>query len=69
MPVAAAKIVETKSTAMYSEPRVEASMSCTDRNSRSMRPACSIMIPMKTKRGTAARVCSSITLLNWRVIR
>jgi len=42
---------------------------CTDRNSRSMRPACSIMMPMKTKSGTAARVCSSITLLNWRVIR
>ena len=69
MPVAAAKIVETNSTAMKSAPRVLASTNWTARNSRSISPACSIRMPMKMNRGTAASVCSSITLLNWRVIR
>jgi hypothetical protein len=41
MPVEAAKIVAVRRTAMYSEPRTGASISCTARNSRSMRPDCS----------------------------
>ena len=69
MPVAAAKMVDTNSTARYSAPRVRDSISCTAENSRSISPACSIMIPMKMNSGTAARVCSSITELNWKVIR
>lgn len=34
-----------------------------------MRFACSIMMPMKTKRGTAASVCSIMEALNCSVIR
>lgn len=61
IPVAAAKIVETNSTARYREPRTRASIFCTASNSRSMSPACSIMMPMNTNSGTAASVCSIIT--------
>ena len=38
-------------------------------NNLSINPACSIIIPIKTKSGTAARVCSVITIENWSVIK
>jgi hypothetical protein len=60
MPVAAPKTTETKRTATNSEPVIRASISCTALNNRSIRPACSIIKPMKTNSGTAASVCSII---------
>ena len=69
MPVAAAKMVDTKSTATKSAPLVRESMSCTAWKRRSIRPACSMRMPMKMKSGTAASVCSSMTFENWKVIR
>ena len=69
MPVAAAKIVATNITARNREPRTPASSFCTLSNRRSMRLACSIMMPMKTNSGTAASVCSIMVALNWSVSR
>ncbi len=69
MPVAAAKIVATNMTARYREPRTRDSIFCTASNRRSIKFACSIMMPMKTNSGTAASVCSIIVALNCSVIR
>ena len=69
IPVAAPKIVATKSTATNKEPLVLARAICTDVNNRSMRFAFSIRIPIKVNRGIATRVCSSILPENWKVIK
>ena len=60
MPVAAPKTTETKRTATNSDPVIRARISCTALNKRSISPACSIMKPMNTNKGTAASVCSII---------
>ena len=53
MPVAAANIVETIRTAMYSEPRIRDIIIWIDANKRSIKPAASMTIPIKMNRGTA----------------
>ncbi len=53
MPVAAAKIVDTISTAMNSAPRTRDMIIWIDANSRSIKPAASMTIPIRTKSGTA----------------
>ena len=58
MPVAAANTVATNITARYSEPVTRARIFWIESNRRSIRFACSIMMPMNTNSGTAASVCS-----------
>ena len=50
-------------------PLVLESISCTELNNLSIKPADSINIPINIKSGTATRVLSVIIMLNWRVIR
>ena len=53
IPVAAAKMVETISTAINREPRTRAMIIWIDANKRSINPAASITMPIKTNKGTA----------------
>ena len=66
MPVAMAKIVAVRITARYSEPRTGASRLRRAANSRSIKPACSVMKPMKMNRGTAGNTSSFIVPQIWR---
>ena len=66
MPVAIANTVEVRITTRKSEPRIGASSMRNALNSRSIRPACSVMKPMKMKSGTAASSSSFIKPMIWK---
>jgi len=53
IPVAAAKMVDTIRTAMNKDPRTRAMIIWIEAKRRSIRPAASITMPIKTKSGTA----------------
>ena len=66
MPVAMANTVEVKITTAKSEPRIGASRLRKARNRRSIKPACSVMKPMKMNSGTAANTSSFISPRVWK---
>ncbi len=68
MPVAAAKMVETINTAMNSAPRTRAMIIWIEANNRSIKPADSITIPIRTNKGTAISWSFSIVELVFSVI-
>ena len=68
IPVAAAKIVATIKTAMKSAPRTRAIIIWIEANRRSIRPAASMMMPIRTKSGTAINWSFSMVELVFSVI-
>ena len=66
MPVAIANTVAVRTTTRKSAPRTGASSRRKAANSRSMRPACSVIKPMKMNSGTAASSCSFMRPMVWK---
>ena len=66
MPVAMANTVAVSTTTRKSAPRIGASSRRKAVNSRSIRPACSVMKPMKMNSGTAASSSSFIMPMVWK---
>ncbi len=68
IPVAVAKIVAVRRTPKNRDPLTPPKMYWNDLKRRSINPASSIIWPIKTKSGTAARVSSFINPTVWRTI-
>ncbi|MNC97165.1 hypothetical protein D3C83_147310 [compost metagenome] len=66
IPVAIANTAEVTMTTMRREPRTGASMRRNALKRRPIRPACSVMKPMKMKSGTAANSSSFIMPMVWK---
>ena len=66
MPVAIANTVAVRMTTTNRDPRTGANRRRNAVNRRSIRPACSVMKPMKMKSGTAANSSSFIMPMVWK---